>query len=150
MSRQQLGRFRHVGVAVRDVDAAAERFAALLGAVPDAEAVHDAEQGVRLRLIRLGDLQIELLEPAAEPSPLDSVIKHGLGIYHVCYEVDDLDAELSRLQASGVRTVSPPKPAAAFGGCRVAFVVCQGLMIELLESPGPRPPTTESSRPGPE
>ena len=134
MSSQQPYQFRHVGVAVRDIDAAAEQFAALFGAVPDSEVVYDPRQQVRLRLIKMGNLRIELIEPAAETSPLDSIIKRGIAIYHVCHEVSDLDAELSRLQASGVKVVSPPKPAAAFGDRRVAFVMCQGLMIELLES----------------
>ncbi|MBN2559852.1 MAG: VOC family protein [Phycisphaerae bacterium] len=129
-----MGKFHHVGVAVKDIRSAAERFASLFGAVLDSEVFHDENQQVRGQFIRLGDLRIELLEPAGEPSPLDAILKRGIAIYQVCHEVEDLDADLARLREAGVAVLSPPKPAIAFGGRRVAFVMCQGLMIELLEA----------------
>ena len=134
MPEQALGPFHHVGVAVKDVDAAAAQFQALFGAVLKSGIIDDANQQVRLRFVEIGGLRIELLEPAADPSPLDSLIKRGIAIYHICHEVDDLDAALARLTASGAKVVSPPRPAIAFDNRRVAFVMCQGLMIELLES----------------
>ena len=129
-----LGRFQHIGVAVKDIDRAAAALAALFSARSESETVHDRNQAVRVKFMRLGDLRVELLEPAESPSPLDSILERGIGLYHVCYEVDDLDGELSRLRAGGVKVVSPPKPAVALGDRRVAFVMYQGLMIELLEA----------------
>ena len=108
--------------------------AALFSARSESETVHDRNQAVRVKFMRLGDLRVELLEPAERPSPLDSILERGIGLYHVCYEVDDLDGELSRLRAGGVKVVSPPKQAVALGDRRVAFVMYQGLMIELLEA----------------
>ncbi len=128
-----LGTFHHVGVAVDDVAAAAAEYETRLGAVADAETFHDEAQGVRVRFLSLGGLRMELLEPAASPSPLDAVIRRGIALYHTCYEVDDLDPALQRLRDSGVKVISEPKPAVAFQGRRVAFVICRGLMIELLE-----------------
>lgn len=129
-----LGPFHHVGVAVKDIRSAAEHFASAFGAQIESEIVHDPLQKVRLQFMRLAGLRIELLEPAADPSPLDTVLKRGLAIYHVCHEVGDLDAELARMSASGAAVISPPKPAVAFDGRRVAFVMCDGFMLELLES----------------
>ena len=61
-------------------------------------------------------------------------MRRGVAIYHTCHEVRDLDGELARLREAGCVVVSPPKPAVAFDLRRVAFVMCQGLMVELLES----------------
>ena len=129
-----IGRFHHVGVAVRSIDAAAETMGRQLGAGSRSEIVHDPVQGVRVCFLSLGESRIELIEPAAEPSPIDGVLKRGMGLYHVCYEVDDLDAALARLRADGAALVAPPQPAAAFGGRRIAFVMSCGLLVELLES----------------
>jgi methylmalonyl-CoA/ethylmalonyl-CoA epimerase len=148
MGKPTFGTFHHVGVAVKDLEAAAEQFESAFGATRLSEVLHDEEQGVRLLLMEQGNLQIELLEPAGKPSPLDSILKRGIGIYHVCHEVEDLDAELIRLGEAGVTLVSPPKPAIAFGGRRVAFVMCHGLMVELLEETSKRQ-NVERIRPSP-
>ena len=40
---------------------------------------------------------IELVEPFGENSPIQSIIGSSRGgIYHLCYEVDDLDREVAR------------------------------------------------------
>lgn len=131
-----LGRFDHVGVAVADLELAVETYVRSLGAVAEAETFEDPMQQVRIRFLNLGGMRIELLQPDTERSPLHNLLKRGIGMYHVCHEVDDLDAELERLKAEGVKVVSPPKPAVAFGNRRVAFTMCQGLMVELLEAEG--------------
>ena len=134
MSEPRLGRFDHVGIAVANLEHAVETYVRSLGAVAETETFSDENQQVRLRFLNLGGMRIELLQPDSERSPLNNILKRGIGIYHVCHEVDDLDAELERLKAEGVKVISPPKPAVAFGNRRVAFTMCQGLMLELLEA----------------
>ena len=134
MSEPRLGRFDHVGIAVANLELAVETYVRSLGAVAEAATFLDEKQQVRLRFLNLGGMRIELLQPDSERSPLNNILKRGIGIYHVCHEVDDLDAELERLKAEGVKVISPPKPAVAFGNRRVAFTMCQGLMVELLEA----------------
>lgn len=131
------GRFHHVGVAVKNIAQAASELSALFSAESESDVFHDENQGVRVKFMRLGDLRIELIEPAGTPSPVDSILKRGIAFYQVCYEVDDLGAELARLEAGGVSVLSPPKPAVAFGNRRVAFVMHEGLIIELLEAVPP-------------
>ncbi len=134
MSEPRLGRFDHVGIAVANLEHAVETYVHSLGAVAETETFSDENQQVRLRFLNLGGMRIELLQPDSERSPLNNILKRGIGIYHVCHEVDDLDAELERLKAEGVKVISLPKPAVAFGNRRVAFTMCQGLMVELLEA----------------
>lgn len=128
------GRFHHLGVAVQNLAEAASGLCGLFSATVESEVFHDVNQGVRLQFILLGGLRLELLEPAATPSPLDNVLKRGVAIYHAAYEVDGLDERLSDLVSHGVVIVSPPKSAIAFQGRRVAFIMWKGVMIELIEA----------------
>lgn len=133
MTAIPFGRFHHVGMAVQDARQTAELLRALLGAEPEGPRYEDANQGVYVQFLRAGDLRIELLEPVGSPGPLDSILRRGIALYHVCYEVDDLDERLLGLVNGGAKLLSAPKSAVAFGGRRVAFVMVQGLMIELVE-----------------
>ncbi len=134
MTTTTLEAFHHVGIAVQEIGKAAEALTTLFSAAAESGTIDDPLQGVGVKFMTLGGLRIELVEPAAAPSPLDSILKRGIGLYHVCYEVADLDQELGRLKTAGIRIVAPPKPAAAFDGRRIAFVMCEGLMVELLEA----------------
>lgn len=55
----------HVGVAVKDIQAALEFFQRVFGA-PPSEVAELADQGVRATLIRAGQTRLELLEPLSE------------------------------------------------------------------------------------
>jgi methylmalonyl-CoA/ethylmalonyl-CoA epimerase len=133
MTALPFGRFHHVGMAVQEIGRSMELLRSLLGAEPEGPRYEDSNQGVRIQFVRAGDLRIELLESAGSPGPLDSILRRGIALYHVCYEVDDLDERLLGLVNGGAKVVSGPKSAVAFDGRRVAFVIVQGLMIELVE-----------------
>lgn len=133
MESLTFGRFHHAGFAVRSIDEAVVFLRGALGAMPEGELVHDPEQGVRIQFVKAAGLRIELLEPAADPSPLDAILKRGIGLYHVGFEVNQLNDRIEALRAQGAAVVSPPKPATAFGGRRVVFVMWKGSMIELIE-----------------
>lgn len=132
-------RFHHVGMAVTQIEPAADRLTSVFGAVVESPVYHDPNQGVHIQFMRLGDARIELLAPAGENSPVDAMLRRGISVYHVCFEAADFDARLDAWAKAGAMLVSAPKPAVAFGNRRVAFVMCLGLMIELVdaaESPG--------------
>jgi len=61
--------------------------------------------------------------------------RHGEGIHHICYEVDDLETALAQLKERGMRLVDS-KPRRGMEGARVAFVhpsSTHGVLIELHE-----------------
>ena len=121
MTATALG-IHHVGVAVRDVQAAVERYATLVGAVVDHEAIVP-EQGVHAVALRLpaGPL-IELLAPTGADTPVGRfLVKRGEGMHHVAYEVRDIRGELDRLAAAGVQLIDL-LPRAGLFGLQVAFV----------------------------
>jgi methylmalonyl-CoA/ethylmalonyl-CoA epimerase len=84
---------------------------------------------------RPGDAQIELVQPVGESSPVQRFLQQGGGMHHLCYEVADLEAELAALRSRGAAIASRPKPAVAFGGRRIAWVITsEKFLVELLEA----------------
>ncbi len=123
----------HIGIAVRSLDAATI-YEDLGLSVEHVETV--AGQGVRTAFLPAGDARLELLEPTGPDSPVARYIeKRGEGIHHLCFRVEDIEAELEKLKAKGYRLVNEaPVPGAH--GCRVAFLhpsAGNGVLIELSQ-----------------
>jgi len=131
------GDFHHVGFVVLSIEDSAKGFIESLGARWDGVIVHDPHQSVRVTFLagrNPADPLFELIEPAAEDSPVMSLAKKGGGIHHVCYLVDSLDEQLGKCRSMSAIVVRPPTPAAAFDGRRIAWVYTRNkLLIEYLE-----------------
>ncbi len=99
-----LGRLNHVALAVPDLETAARLYRETLGAEVSAPRSLP-EHGVRIIFVDLPNTRIELLEPLGENSSIAGFLaKHpGGGMHHICYEVDDIRAAVSRLTRDGVR-----------------------------------------------
>jgi len=126
----------HVGIAVRDLRAAVERYAVLVGGEVDHEAVVP-EQGVRAVALRVGaGPLLELLEPTAADTPVGRFIeRRGEGMHHVAYEVRGIQSHLDRLRTAGVQLIDET-PRTGLFGLQVAFIhpeAAMGCLVELVE-----------------
>ena len=132
-----IGTFHHVGFIVRSIAEVASSFAESLNANWDGTIIHDPHQDVRVTFLSsrmAGDPLFELVEPASEASPVNSFLKRGGGLNHVCYLVDSLEEALERCRSQRGIVARTPLPAAAFGGRRIAWVYTRHrLLIEYLE-----------------
>lgn len=129
-----LEKIDHIGIAVRDWDAAMARYVALTGAPPQ----HIEEvpaQKVKVAIFDVGESRVELLVPTADDSPIAKFLdKRGEGMHHICFKVSDLDHALQRLRNEGME-ILPNAGAGAEGNC-VAFLhpkSAAGVLIELVE-----------------
>jgi len=125
----------HVGVAVKDIDAALKLFQQVFGTSP-AQVEELADQGVRATLIQVGQTQLELLEPLSEESAVGRFIqRRGEGLHHLALNVDDISSKLEVLKTLGVRLVDQ-EPREGLSGS-IAFVHPSsvfGVLTELVES----------------
>jgi methylmalonyl-CoA/ethylmalonyl-CoA epimerase len=126
----------HVGIAVTDLEAAKRTFGALLG-VSNFHQERVEDQKVSIASCEVGESRIELTQAIAEDSPIAKFIaKRGEGIHHLAFEVDDVDAEMARLQSEGYQfTASAPSNGAH--GMRIVFLhpkATNGVLIELCET----------------
>ena len=130
-----LEQIEHLGYAVEDLEAAArfyeERFGVEVG-----EPEEVAEQGIKAVMFRVGESQIELLQPTRPDSPVGKFLgKRGPGFHHVAFEVEDIKAALAELKEGGVELIDE-EPRIGAGGTRMAFVHPReafGVLTELVE-----------------
>ena len=129
-------KIEHIGIAVKDLANANELFAKLFNQVHyKIESVES--EGVFTSFFQLGETKIELLESTDENSAIAKFIeKKGEGIHHIAFEVEDIDAEMQRLQNEGFQLIHQnPKDGA--DNKRICFLhpkSTNGVLIELCES----------------
>lgn len=131
-------RIDHVGIAVPDLDAAADFYARAFGLQVVHEEINE-EQGVREAMLAVGDSGscIQLLAPLSPESTIAKFLdRSGPGIQQVAYGVDDVAAVCEHLRAEGVRVLwESPKRGTA--GSLVNFVHPKdagGVLIELVQA----------------
>lgn len=132
-------KLKHVGVAVPALDAAAEMLKTLLGYKVVAGPFDDPIQKVTVNFLKQSEedaAEIELIAPLTEDAPIRSILAKGSGAaYHLCFETTDLDGALKHAKSKGCVMVSPPAPAVAFGGRRIAwFYTPTRQLFELVEA----------------
>lgn len=128
--------FHHVGIAVQSITWAAEHYRQALGVKLTSEIIEDEFQKVRIAFARVGDgAFVEFVEPLNDDTPITRILAKGGGLYHVCYEVPDINAAIDRVRKAGGLLVSAPTPARAFNGRQIAFVyTCDHSLIEFLQA----------------
>jgi methylmalonyl-CoA epimerase len=96
-------RLHHIGCAVRDMAAALGYYTQSLGLKQTTEPIEVASQKVRVCFLDLGPgIYLELVEGLEPGSPVDRIVSQtGGGVYHLCFEVENLDAAIERLRGEG-------------------------------------------------
>ncbi len=125
----------HVAIVVADLEASMALYTRTLG-MPLLYRETISDQGVEAVGIATGDSAIELLRPLDE----DSAIGRFRGdapskLHHVAYRVTNIEAELARLQAAGIRLIDAVPRCGAHGNV-VAFLHPKstgGVLTELCE-----------------
>ncbi len=96
-----MNKIEHIGIAVKNIEAANKVYESLLGRTQYKTEKVESE-GVTTSFFQLGESKIELLEATNEDSPIAKFIeKRGEGIHHIAFAVDDIEAEVKRLQQEG-------------------------------------------------
>jgi len=89
-----------------------------------------------------GTTHVELVEPSSEDTGVARFLqKKGESIHHLCFLVNDLQAELDRFRAEGVSLIDDA-PRRGEGGSLVAFLhpkSCGGQLIELKQRLSSKP-----------
>ena len=128
-------RIEHIGIAVKDLEAANTTYKAVLGEEPYKTETVESE-GVSTSFFKVGESKIELLAATRPDSPISKFIdKRGEGIHHMAFYVDDINAEIERLKKEGFRLLNDqPKPGA--DNKIVAFMHpkdANGVLVELCQ-----------------
>jgi methylmalonyl-CoA/ethylmalonyl-CoA epimerase len=127
----------HVGIAVRDLEAAVDHYRRTLGVEPVHREIIETD-GVEEALFKIGNSYVQLLAPTGPDTPVGKFLeKNGEGVHHVGYRVDDVAATVEHLMAEGVPMVDEvPRPGSR--GTTVAFAHPKGfggVLVELVQEP---------------
>jgi methylmalonyl-CoA/ethylmalonyl-CoA epimerase len=108
-----MNKIEHIGIAVKNLAESDNLFQRLFGAAPYKHESVESE-GVTTSFFQMGESKIELLEATRPDSPIAKFLeKKGEGIHHIAFAVDDIRAEMRRLQAEGFQLLNEePKPGA--------------------------------------
>ncbi len=128
-------KIEHLGIAVQNIETSNSLFEKLLNASPYKMELVERE-GVMTSFFQVGDSKIELLQATHQDSPIAKYLeKNKQGIHHIAFDVDDIYAEMSRLEKEGFVLLSAePKPGA--DGKMIVFLhpkSTDGVLIELCQ-----------------
>lgn len=105
-------RIEHIGIAVRDLEAAERIFEDILGE-PAFKRESVPSESVNVSFFQTGESKVELLESTDAAGPIAKHIeKRGEGLHHLAFAVDDLQDEIDHLKTLGYRVISGPKEGA--------------------------------------
>jgi methylmalonyl-CoA epimerase len=127
----------HIAVVVRKIEEKLPLYTQVLGfRLKNIEEVPHMFVRVAVLESESGTTHIELVEATAKDTGVARYLeKKGEAIHHLCFLVDDLQAELNRLKSQGVRLIDEA-PKKGEGGSQVAFLhpqSCHGVLIELKQ-----------------
>ena len=127
----------HIGCVVDSIENRAESYRLALGSVSVSRIFDDPIQRSRVAFLDLptpGAVQLELIQPMAPDSPVARFLEKGGGLHHLCYEVDDLAAQIRLMKERRAILIRAPQPAVAFEGRHIAWMrTPDALLIEYLE-----------------
>jgi methylmalonyl-CoA/ethylmalonyl-CoA epimerase len=134
-ANQIMEKLEHIGIAVKNIEAANKLFAALLGR-EHYKIEEVASEGVRTSFFEIGGLKIELLEATREDSPISKFIeKRGEGVHHLAFEVQNIRKSIPGYQEQGFVPINP-EPKKGADNKMICFLhpkSTQGVLIELCE-----------------
>ena len=114
-------KIQHIGIAVRSLQEAIPFYRDVLG-LPFLGTEEVAEQKIRAAIFRVGESTIEVIETTAPDGPVGKFLeKNGEGIHHLCFQVEDAAAALSRAKGQGVRLIDET-PRVGVHGMRIGFL----------------------------
>lgn len=128
-------KLEHIGIAVKNMEAANKLFATLLGREHyKIEEVPAA--GVRTSFFDIGGVKIELLQAIREDSPIAKFIeKKGEGIHHLAFEVQNISQSIADYQKKGFQLINQ-EPKDGADEKIIAFLhpkSTNGVLVELCQ-----------------
>jgi methylmalonyl-CoA/ethylmalonyl-CoA epimerase len=129
-----LKKIHHVGVVVPNLEQGLKFWRDTLGLHFTKSATIE-EQGVRAALLKVGESEIELLEPINPDGGVGKFLaRRGGGLHHVCFETDDVDRELEGARAKQIPLIDQ-KPRVGLAGmiCFLHPKATRGVLVEYAQ-----------------
>ncbi|MEP5363436.1 MAG: methylmalonyl-CoA epimerase [Reichenbachiella sp.] len=128
-------KLEHIGIAVKNLKDSDQLFEQIFGQ-PSYKVETVASENVSTSFFKVGESKVELLEATDEDSAIAKFIaKKGEGIHHLAFEVEDIHAEMKRLEGEGFQLINkePKKGADNKLVCFLHPKSSNGVLVELCQ-----------------
>ena len=123
----------HLGIAVKNLEEAREFYRSIFG-LESSEPIISGNGTIRVSMVEVGGVLIELLQPAGNEGVMAKFLeKCGEGFHHICYEVEDINAEIASLKTAGIEVLGEVKPGAEGTIVFLHPRGTHGVLVELVE-----------------
>ncbi|MFO1257739.1 MAG: VOC family protein [Gammaproteobacteria bacterium] len=124
----------HLGYVVKNIEKSISQFENE-GAKLILSPVEDRIQRVMVSLLETdANICIELVAPIKDcKSPVESRLKRGGGLDHICYIVDSMEEAMNKEIRQRAHLLHAPSYAKAFNANVAFFFRSSGLLVELME-----------------
>lgn len=123
----------HIGIACDNIKNTKEYLHRLFDVTEESEEIFDDQQNAYLCMVKLYDgTNLELVSGKI----VEKLVKKRHFLYHTCFQTEDIEKKIEEFENLGAKLISEPKPAKLFHGRKVAFLMTQFGLLELLDSQG--------------
>ena len=123
----------HLGMAVKNLEEAREFYRSVLR-LESSDHIIGGDGTIKVSMVKVGNVLIELLQPIGSEGVMAKFLeKRGEGFHHICYEVDDINAEIASLKVSGIEVLGEPRQGAEGKSVFLHPRGTHGVLVELVE-----------------
>ena len=131
-------KIEHIGIAVQDIEASNKVFTKIFG-IESYKSESVESESVVTSFFLVGESKIELVAATNQDSPIAKYLtKNREGMHHIAFDVEDIKAEMKRLQSEGIRTLNN-QPKQGADNKLICFLHpkdTNGVLIELCQEIG--------------
>lgn len=99
----------HLGIAVKDLETAREFYRSVFK-LESSNPILGGDGTIKVSLVQVGGAVIELLQPIGNEGVMAKFLeKHGEGIHHICYEVENINAVIDSVKTNGIQVLGEPQ-----------------------------------------
>ena len=123
----------HLGMAVKDLEEAREFYRSVFG-LESSDPIIVGDGTIKVSMVEVGNAVIELLQPIGKEGVMAKFLeKRGEGFHHICYEVDNINAEIALLKSKGMDVLGEPRPGAEGMSIFLHPRGTHGVLVELVD-----------------
>jgi len=127
----------HIGIVVKDLEKSLRPYQDILGLeLKEKEEIEVSGSLYRIAFLPIAEVNIELVETSSNSGiAAEFLKKHGEGIHHIAFEVEDLDKTMQELRAREVKFIWD-KPLQGSRRSKIAYFKVEefnGIFIELIQ-----------------
>jgi len=131
----KMRKIEHIGIVVHDIEASNKVFTKIFGKKSyKSESVQS--ESVITSFFQVGESKIELVAATNQDSPIAKYLaKNREGMHHIAFDVQDIKAEMKRLQSEGIRILND-QPKQGADNKLICFLHpkdTNGVLIELCQ-----------------